>query len=38
MTDAIASFAAAERTLPAMLARQCARFAERTLLATEDTR
>ena len=32
MTDAIASFAAAERTLPAMLARQCARFAARTLL------
>lgn len=38
MTDAIATFAPAERTLPAMLARQCARFADRTLLATEDHR
>ncbi|MEZ5606659.1 MAG: ATP-dependent acyl-CoA ligase [Burkholderiaceae bacterium] len=38
MTDAIAAFAPAERTLPAMLAHQCARFAERTLLATEDSR
>ena len=38
MTDAIVAFAPAERTLPAMLAHQCARFAERTLLATEDSR
>ena len=38
MTDAIVAFAPAERTLPAMLAHQCARFAERTMLATEDSR
>ncbi|ODS93444.1 MAG: ATP-dependent acyl-CoA ligase [Comamonas sp. SCN 65-56] len=38
MSDAIARFAPAERTLPAMLAQQCARFAERTLLVCGETR
>ena len=38
MSDAIARFAPSERTLPAMLAQQCARFAERTLLVCSDTR
>ena len=37
-TDAIASFAPADRTLPAMLAQQCARFAERTLLVAGEQR
>ncbi|MCZ2103355.1 MAG: ATP-dependent acyl-CoA ligase [Comamonadaceae bacterium] len=38
MTDAIARFASNDRTLPAMLAHQCARFAERTLLVCGDVR
>ena len=38
MTDAIETFAPAGRTLPAMLERQCRRFAERTLLVAGDTR
>ncbi|WP_399680698.1 ATP-dependent acyl-CoA ligase [Xenophilus sp.] len=38
MTDAIETFAPAGRTLPAMLERQCGRFAERTLLVAGDTR
>ncbi len=36
--DAIARFAPSDRTLPAMLAQQCARFADRTLLVCGDTR
>ncbi|WHZ10948.1 MAG: Long-chain-fatty-acid--CoA ligase [Burkholderiaceae bacterium] len=36
--DAIATFAPAERTLPAMLKQQCARFAERPLLVAAGAR
>jgi crotonobetaine/carnitine-CoA ligase len=38
MSDAIARFDPAARTLPAMLAHQCARFADRTLLVAGDSR
>lgn len=37
-TSAIEAFAPADRTLPAMLAHQCRRFAQRTLLVAGDTR
>ena len=38
MSDAIARFDPAARTLPAMLAHQCERFADRTLLVAGDSR
>ncbi len=38
MPSAIESFAPAERTLPALLERQCRRFADRTLFVAGDTR